>query len=57
MSKIQSTEHKKVYKLKGPSEDTSAPLGREKKLITSAEEGTWEEKGLGGQREGNMIWY
>ena len=29
--KIQSTELKKVNKLKGPSKDASVPLGREKK--------------------------
>jgi hypothetical protein len=32
--KIQSTELKKVNKLKGPSEDASLPLGRKKKAIT-----------------------
>ena len=31
--KIQSTELKKFNKLKCPSEDTSVPLGREKKAI------------------------
>jgi hypothetical protein len=36
--KIQSTELKKVNKLKGPSEDSSVPLGREKKA-TGREEG------------------
>ena len=46
--KIQSTELKKVNKLKGPSEDTSVPLGREKKAITS-EEG-WRD--LGGKVDG-----
>ena len=43
--KIQSTELKKVNKLKGPSEDASVPLGREKKAITSGERGK------------NLIWY
>ena len=43
--KIQSTELKKVNKLKGPSEDASVPLGREKKAITSGERG----KELGGK--------
>jgi hypothetical protein len=33
--KIQSTELKKVNKLKCPSEDASVLLGREKKAITS----------------------
>ena len=28
----------------GPSKDTSVPLGREKKAITSGEGGTWEGK-------------
>ena len=36
--KIQSTELKKVNKLKGPREDTSVPLGREKKVITRQRE-------------------
>jgi hypothetical protein len=31
--KVQSIEHKKVNKLKGPSEDNSVQLGREKKAI------------------------
>jgi hypothetical protein len=35
--KIQTTALKKVNKLKCPSEDTSVPLEREKKPIT-----TWE---------------
>ena len=48
----QDTVHRtqKVNKLKGPSEDTSVTLGREKKAITC--EGKWT--GLGGsgrQRE------
>lgn len=34
ISKIQSIELKKVNKLKGPSEDASVPLGREKKATT-----------------------
>ena len=57
--KIQSTELKKVNKWK-PSEDTSIPLGREKKEITSGEGGTLEGKWMGGRgvgEEGNMIWY
>jgi hypothetical protein len=33
--KIQSTELKKINNLKGPSEEASDPLGREKKAITS----------------------
>jgi hypothetical protein len=35
--KIQSMELKNVNKLKCPNEDTSAPLGRKKKAITSGE--------------------
>ena len=46
--KIQSTELKKVNKLKGPSEDASVPLGREKKAITSGEGG----RDLGGNVAG-----
>jgi hypothetical protein len=44
--KIQPTELKKVTKLKCPSEDTSVPLGREKKAITSGE-GPERESGWG----------
>jgi hypothetical protein len=44
--KIQSTEFKKLNKLKCPNEDVSVPLGKEKKAITSSQvrrEGrTWE---------------
>ena len=46
--KIQSTEIKKVNKLKCPSEDASVPLGREKKAITSREAG----RALGGNCAG-----
>jgi hypothetical protein len=35
--RTQSTELKKVNKLKCPSEDASVPLGREKNAITSRE--------------------
>jgi hypothetical protein len=47
--RIQSTELKKVSKLKGPSEDASIPLGREKKAIIGEAGGTWmrEETGRG----------
>jgi hypothetical protein len=45
--KIQSTEIKKVNKLKCPSEDSSVPLRREKKAITSGEGG----RNLGGNVE------
>ena len=37
--KIQSTEFKRLNKLKRPSENTSVPLGREKKAIMSGERG------------------
>jgi hypothetical protein len=50
--KIQSTELKKVSKLKCPSEDTSVPLGREKKATTNREGGTWEGKWTGGRGVG-----
>ena len=51
--KIQSTELKKVNKLKCPSEDPSVSLGREKKAVTSGEGGTWEGKWTGeGERVG-----
>jgi hypothetical protein len=36
---IQSTELKRVKKLKGPSEDASVPLEREKKATTSGDGG------------------
>ena len=35
--RTSSTELKKLNKLKCPNEDTSAPLGRKKKAITSGE--------------------
>jgi hypothetical protein len=37
--KIQSTELKKLNKVKCPSEDTSVSFGREKKAMTSGEGG------------------
>ena len=45
-------ELKKVNKAKGPSEDTSVPLGREKKAIMGAEggkelDGRGERRGIG----------
>jgi hypothetical protein len=43
--KIQSTEFKRLNKLKCPSEDASVPLGREKKAIISGEGG----RDLGGK--------
>ena len=59
--KIQSTELKKVNKLKCPSEDASVPLGREKKTITSGEggrdlQGNMDRVGGSGGKE-NLIWY
>jgi hypothetical protein len=40
-------------KQKGPSEDASVPLGREKKATTSGEGGrTWEEKVMEGEERG-----
>ena len=46
--KIQSTEFKRLNKLKCPSEDASVPLGRKEKAITGGEEGgTWEGKWMG----------
>jgi hypothetical protein len=45
---IQSTELKKVSKPKGPSEDASIPLGREKKAIM----GGRGERDLDGRGEG-----
>jgi hypothetical protein len=42
-------ELKKVNKLKGPRENVSVPLGREKKAIITREGGTWEGKWMGGE--------
>ena len=60
--KIQSTEFKRLNKLMYPTEDTSVPLGREKKAITSGEGGNdlgGKVDRVGGQWgvEGNPIWY
>jgi hypothetical protein len=53
--KIQPTELKKINELKCPSEDTSVPLGREKKATTSEEEGRELERkvdrGRGGKAD------
>ena len=60
--RIQTTELKKVNKLKGPSKDASIPLGRVKKAIMGWRTGCqregriWEEQGTGRGR-GNMIRY
>jgi hypothetical protein len=51
ISKIQFTEFKKFNKLKCPSEDTSVPLGREKKAITSGE----GRRDLGGKWKGRIV--
>jgi hypothetical protein len=58
----QDTVHKlkRLNKVKCPSEDTSVPLGREKKAITNGEEGRDLEgtvDKVGGRVEGNLIWY
>ena len=50
--KIQSTEFKKLNKLKCPSEGVSVPLGRENKTITSEEGG----RDLGGKVEWGGAW-
>jgi hypothetical protein len=59
--KIQSTELKKLNKLKCLSKDTSVPLGREKKAITSGEGGRSLGRKVGGMWrvgwDGNLIWY
>jgi hypothetical protein len=46
---IKSTELKKASKLKGPIEDASIPLGREKKAIMG-EGGRRREMGPGWER-------
>jgi hypothetical protein len=53
--KIQSKELKKVNRLKCPSEDSSVPLGREKKAITSGEIRTWEGKWTGTGSRGEEL--
>ena len=57
--RIQSTELKKVSKLKGPSEDASIPLGREKKAGRDHKwGGTWEGKWMGwgrGREEPDLV--
>jgi hypothetical protein len=56
--KIQSTELKKVNKLKGLSEGASVPFRSEKKVITSVGEGVaWEWKWTGWREERKLIWY
>jgi hypothetical protein len=51
--RIQSTEFKKTSKLKGPSEDASFQLGKEKKSIGGGvhrERGTWVGEGREGEK-------
>ena len=59
--KIQSTELKKLNKLKCPSEDISVLLERERKAITSGERGRvmGEKVDRVGESgvESNLIWY
>jgi hypothetical protein len=53
ISKIQSTEHNKVNKLKCPSEDTSVPLGvrgEKNQSQRGARDGPRRERGLGDER-------
>jgi hypothetical protein len=50
--KIESTELKKFNKLKGPSEDASVPLGREKKAITNGDRSEGPGRESGWQRSG-----
>ena len=62
LPKIQSTELKKVKKKRSPSEDTSVPLGREKKAITSGEGRRDLGRNVDREREqvgggSNLIWY
>jgi hypothetical protein len=56
---IQSIEFEKVNKLKGPSEDTSVSLWKEKKAITSGEKGCRLGGKVNGSGEGkgNLTWY
>ena len=53
--RIQLIKLKKVNQLKGPSEDTSIPLGQKKGRREGGESLGWE-RGQGGE-EGNMIKY
>ena len=56
--RIQSTKLKKVFKLKGPSDDASIPLGREKKTIMTGRgrKGHVWERGVGrGEQEHDQI--
>ena len=53
---MQSTELKKINKLKGPSEDTSVSLVKEKKAITKGEGGRGEHDLLLGVGKGLKPW-
>ena len=56
--KIQSTDFKRLNKLKCPSENALVPLGREKKEVTNGEGGTWKGKWIMWRTvgvEGNLI--
>ena len=56
--RIQSTDLKKLNSSKGPSEDISIPLGREKRSQgRDMEETGWESWGRGAGRRGNVIRY
>ena len=62
MLKVQSTELKKLNKLKCPSEEASVPFGREMKVITSGEGGRnlrGKVDGAGSMwgGRGDLIWY
>jgi hypothetical protein len=58
---IESTELRKLKKLKCPSKDCSVPFGREKKTITNGEEemdlGQKVDGGRGVGEEGTLIWH
>ena len=53
---IQSTELIKINQLKGPSKDTSIPLGRENKAITGGgrDKGSWVGKGTERREENDL---
>ena len=58
ITKIQSTEFYKFNDLKCPSENTSVPLGREKKSTkreSEKEGGTSETKGIEGRGKHDLV--
>ena len=55
ISKIQSSELKKVNRMKDPSKDASLPLEKEKKAITSGDGGR-DLGELERRGEGSLIW-